>query len=250
MAGQADYSRPEAAYNVAGRARYAFSKQFVNQGVAVDMACAFGVGTRLLASESDAFVIGLDVDGEAVTRAQEEYHGFASFGIAAATALPLRSDSVDTFVTLETLEHINYPRDFVAEVARVLKPSGVTVLSTPNRPVNSPFGVRNPYHISEMSMRETADLLAEHFNKIQTYGQCMVSPRDWKYYGHKLSAILPVGFRRPVVSFVRRILRRPDGIHDTAAIDSDDEAVMVPVEDIEHGRPRVSVFVCREPRMR
>ncbi len=48
-----------------------------------------------------------------------------------AMALPIRSRCADTVLATELLEHLPRPADFLAEAARVLRPGGVLILSTP-----------------------------------------------------------------------------------------------------------------------
>ena len=45
---------------------------------------------------------------------------------------PLRSGCFDHCVSLETIEHLENPWHFIREVARILKPGGRLILSTPN----------------------------------------------------------------------------------------------------------------------
>jgi 2-polyprenyl-3-methyl-5-hydroxy-6-metoxy-1,4-benzoquinol methylase len=46
---------------------------------------------------------------------------------------PLESASADAIVTLEVIEHVENPRHFFREIARVLKPGGRMFLTTPNQ---------------------------------------------------------------------------------------------------------------------
>jgi len=48
-----------------------------------------------------------------------------------AMALPVRSACADTVLATELLEHLPHPADFLAEAARVLRPGGTLILSTP-----------------------------------------------------------------------------------------------------------------------
>lgn len=45
-------------------------------------------------------------------------------------AIDLESDSVGTILSLDTLEHVEYPHKAVAEIHRVLKPDGLAILSS------------------------------------------------------------------------------------------------------------------------
>lgn len=46
--------------------------------------------------------------------------------------IPLREESVDAVVSIEGVEHFENPVYFLRECARVLKPAGVAIVSTPN----------------------------------------------------------------------------------------------------------------------
>lgn len=46
--------------------------------------------------------------------------------------IPFDSETFDTAISVEGIEHLSSPRAFVQELARVLKPGGRLVLSTPN----------------------------------------------------------------------------------------------------------------------
>ncbi len=59
-----------------------------------------------------------------------------------------------------------------AEFARVLKPGGLLILSTPNREVSSPDGIIvNPYHIQEFTCDELRQVLENSFSKVELAGQ-------------------------------------------------------------------------------
>lgn len=48
-------------------------------------------------------------------------------------ALPLPDSSADTVASIETIEHLENPRAFVRELARVVKPGGWIIITTPNQ---------------------------------------------------------------------------------------------------------------------
>ncbi len=47
-------------------------------------------------------------------------------------ALPFENESLDLCVSVEGIEHLDRPADFLAEMTRILKPGGELLLSTPN----------------------------------------------------------------------------------------------------------------------
>ena len=133
--------------------------------VVLDAGCGEGYAAGLLrASWPDLCVVGVDYDGVTTAHAARVHAGARTAYLRGAlTALPLGSATVDLTVSLQVLEHIWTPGDYVRELARVTRPGGTIVLSTPNRLTFSPgLGRRerpsNLYHCREY---DAAELVAE-----------------------------------------------------------------------------------------
>jgi SAM-dependent methyltransferase len=75
--------------------------------------------------------------------------------------LPLADGSVDVVVNFQVIEHLWDQTQFVVECARVLRPSGLLMMSTPNRITFSPGRDTpvNPFHTRELNAGELAELL-------------------------------------------------------------------------------------------
>lgn len=56
----------------------------------------------------------------------------AGFVRGDARRIPVRNGSVDVVLCLELLEHVASPETVISEIARVLKPNGLLILTTPN----------------------------------------------------------------------------------------------------------------------
>jgi len=50
--------------------------------------------------------------------------------VANAVNIPYGDDSFDSIISLDTLEHVDWPRDVIRECARVLRPGGFFFLAT------------------------------------------------------------------------------------------------------------------------
>ena len=77
--------------------------------------------------------------------------------------LPLPDASVDVVVNFQVIEHLWDQAQFVAECARVLRPSGLLMVSTPNRITFSPGRDTpiNPFHTRELNADELTQLLVD-----------------------------------------------------------------------------------------
>jgi 2-polyprenyl-3-methyl-5-hydroxy-6-metoxy-1,4-benzoquinol methylase len=96
----------------------------------VDAGCGYGLFSET-AARRGARVVSLDVGERLVARARARA---GSLGVVGdACCLGLRDASVDLVISSEMLEHTEAPARAVAELARVLRPGGLLVLTTPNR---------------------------------------------------------------------------------------------------------------------
>ena len=153
--------------------RYHFAARWVAGRRVLDVACGEGYGSALLA-RSAAHVTGVDVSPEAVGHATRAYAALANvrFACASCTRLPLADASIDVAVSFETLEHIAAHDDFLDELARVLRPGGVLLLSCPNKlEYSDKRGYANEFHVKELYREELARLLAARFPHADWYGQ-------------------------------------------------------------------------------
>lgn len=147
--------------------RYAFALRHAAGRRVLDVACGEGYGSAILAGAARD-VVGVDVDGPTVAHARERYaaHRNLSFVEGSAAALPLPDASVDLVVSFETIEHLDAADQplMLAEIARVLVPDGLLVLSAPNRPEYSESrGYVNPYHRREHDRADLERLLDAGF---------------------------------------------------------------------------------------
>jgi SAM-dependent methyltransferase len=152
--------------------RYAIAAPITSGKRVLDAACGEGYGSFLLAHGA-AHVTGVDLSAQAVAHARGRYtQANLRFEAGSVTALPLPDASVDVVVSFETIEHLAAQREMLAEFRRVLRPDGVLVLSSPNRPVYSAGGSAiNPFHVRELDRAELAALLAPGFPQQAWYAQ-------------------------------------------------------------------------------
>ncbi|HTZ42951.1 MAG TPA: methyltransferase domain-containing protein [Jatrophihabitans sp.] len=151
------FRRHEAAYSyLAGR---------LAGDVLLEVGAGEGYGARLL---SGRYRLTCALDYDAATA---DHLGRAHPGLRACranlAALPFRTGCTDALVSLQVIEHVWHPAQFLAECRRVLRPDGLLALSTPNRLTFSPGLARgqkpeNPFHVREFDAEELIALVAGH----------------------------------------------------------------------------------------
>lgn len=156
--------------------RYLVSLPFcVNKDV-LDVACGEGYGSSLI-SEVAKTVTGVDIDIESVKFAARNYgKDNLDFVSASASQIPFQDHSFDVVVSYETIEHIDAHLEFMSEVKRLLRPNGILVISSPNRPIYSDKkNHTNPFHIKELDLEEFRELLASCFKHVIIFAQHQVT---------------------------------------------------------------------------
>jgi len=163
--------------------RYLASRELVRGRHVLDIACGEGYGSAMLA-ETAADVLGLDISPEAVAHATVTYGGIGNlrFDTASAASLPCDGETLDAVVSFETIEHLTAGDQtrFIDEVHRVLRPSGLFIVSTPNRPAYAQASAEpNPFHLHELDEAEFRKLL-EPFTVFALYRQAVMTlPVIW-----------------------------------------------------------------------
>ncbi len=156
--------------------RYAFAARQVGSDASVlDLGCSCGYGSAYLAEAPGRKVVGIDRSRESVAYGPRHYrHAGLAFVSACATAIPLKTGSLDAVVSMELIEHVEDAKRVVTEVKRALKPGGIFIASTPNRLVSSLSGLPpNPYHVREYNPQEFVELLRHAFDEVLIYGQAL-----------------------------------------------------------------------------
>ena len=153
--------------------RYHFAARWAKGLRVLDVACGEGYGSALLARHA-AHVTGVDLSPDAIAHAKKEYAGLTNIEFIAASCaqMPLPDASFDVVVSFETVEHITVQQEFLAEIARVLKPGGVLVMSCPNKlEYSDKRNFQNEFHVKELYREELTALVSSRFPEVAWYGQ-------------------------------------------------------------------------------
>ncbi|MDP4029147.1 MAG: methyltransferase domain-containing protein [Gallionella sp.] len=145
--------------------RYALARQLSQHRSVLDVACGEGYGSAMLAENAER-VTGVDISVDAIRHARSRYGHQANLEFIAASCdrLPFPDASFDLAISFETIEHIETQQAFVAELARVLRPDGVLLLSSPNKRLYSDaHDYHNEFHVRELYRDELEELLRAAF---------------------------------------------------------------------------------------
>jgi len=141
----------------------------------VDIACGEGYGSYLLAGSAES-VIGIDIEPECISHAKKKHNkDNLTFLLGSCDEISIDSQSVDIVISFETIEHHDKHEEMISEIKRILKPSGVLIISSPNRLTYSDIpNYQNPFHVKELYYDELSRLLNKYFKCIEFYGQKVV----------------------------------------------------------------------------
>lgn len=145
-------------------ARYVFADRQLGEGLVLDVACGTGEGSAYLGRAHGRRLLSVDLDLPAVRRAAAVLRSAGVDGVglvASAVHLPFPHACMDAVVSFETVEHLDDPAAFLAEIRRVLRPGGLLHMSTPNALATSPGGgpPENPFHVREFTPDELEGIL-------------------------------------------------------------------------------------------
>lgn len=138
----------------------------------LDLGCGAGEGTAAVGQQGWQ-VWGVDLSPEAARFARAAYPApNIAFASMDAGRLGFASRAFDAVVSIEVIEHLADPRSYLREAARVLKPGGLFVLSTPNQLRSSPTpGSMWPEHVHEYHPTELQALLEPFFSSVALWSE-------------------------------------------------------------------------------
>ncbi len=148
------FRRHEAAY------RWAAGAVDLRGAVVVEAGVGEGYGGQALSDAGASLVLGLDLDQPTLAHVARTHPGVAPVR-ANLVALPCGAGTSDVVVSSQTIEHLWDQDGFVRECARVLRPGGRLLVTTPNRHT---FPPGNVFHSRELDQTELADLLSRHLD--------------------------------------------------------------------------------------
>jgi O-antigen biosynthesis protein len=154
--------------------RYYSIIDLVKNKVVVDAASGEGYGASILARHANK-VYGIDISQEAVTEAKQKYiQDNLHFINTSVESIPLEDNSVDVVSSYETIEHLDEftQQKFLTEIKRIMKKSGILIMSTPDKELYSDIpNYNNEFHVKEFYKQEFYDFLSKYFLNVKFYYQ-------------------------------------------------------------------------------
>lgn len=144
---------------------YVLAADLVN-GNLLEVGCGEGRGIDLLLPQVSQYT-AIDKIEPVIGELKSKYPG-AKFYSGNIPPLSVFADnSFDSIVSFQVIEHIEDDKLFLKEIHRVLKPGGIALLTTPNRPMSLS---RNPWHIREYTAQELTNLAKQYFKEVTMKG--------------------------------------------------------------------------------
>jgi len=140
--------------------RYDFAASLIpSSSKVMDLACGVGYGSRIIRNKvREAQVTGVDCSRSAIEYAKGRYLvDRLRFVVSNAMDLDAECD-YDVVVSLETLEHLPSPREYLGRTVRgVLRPGGLFIGSVPVTPSVD----ANPHHLHDFTPNSFRKLLGQ-----------------------------------------------------------------------------------------
>lgn len=155
--------------------RYNYAAKLAKGKKVLDIGTGLGLGASLMAKKGARQVLGIDNSPLTIKQAVKTYHqDNLKFLRQDAISLSSLATPFDLVVAYELIEHLppNQFDQFIDVVSRIMKKTGLFLISTPNKLVTSPNRKKplNPYHTKEFSPSELSVLLKRHFSRVQIMG--------------------------------------------------------------------------------
>jgi len=154
------------------QARYEFALGFTKKMKVLELGCAFGYGSLILAKGGAEMITAIDSSKKAISYAKQNFkHKKISYKVARIENLK-PGKKYGAVIAFEIIEHLKEPDILLSYAKLSLGKGGHLILSTPNRLLSSYDGNRptNPYHVKEYYPQELRNLLKSYFLNIELYG--------------------------------------------------------------------------------
>lgn len=144
---------------------YEAAKNYVN-GTILEVGCGEGRGISVLQPYITHY-IALDKNIFLLDSLSKKYPNYQFVESLVPPFSNIESNSIDTLIAFQVIEHIKDDDFFLKEIHRVLKPNGKALISTPNIQLTL---TRNPWHEREYKDFELKTAMLKYFHDIEYLG--------------------------------------------------------------------------------
>lgn len=138
-------------------------QEALRQKAVLELGCGNGYGMNMLAPDTSLY-LGIDKK-EPSSIAPGEGTQFMQLNLKQLSTLP--SQSFDTIICFQVIEHIQDDIVLLLQIKRILKPGGRLFLTTPNKLMSL---TRNPFHIREYTPETMHNVVGEVFQSFSIKG--------------------------------------------------------------------------------
>jgi 2-polyprenyl-3-methyl-5-hydroxy-6-metoxy-1,4-benzoquinol methylase len=126
----------------------------------VDVGCGVGILLELLREKQTCRGTGIDISPKAIDMVRAK--GFEGV-VAELPDLPLPDDAFDAAVGTELIEHLDRPDLALVQMARIVRPGGLVIVSTPDETMGTEDQLWHLHTFNRNSLRE---LLAQTLDDV------------------------------------------------------------------------------------
>jgi SAM-dependent methyltransferase len=149
-------------------ARYQWAAQAAKGRTVLDAGCGTAYGCRLLAACGAREVTGVDIASSVLEAVAPNMPESVRLYAGDLRKLDFADGSFELIVCFEVIEHFEDPFIVLDELVRVLAPSGLLLVSSPNRGV---YQAGNPHHLHEFEPSELESELAARLGNVRLLRQ-------------------------------------------------------------------------------
>lgn len=145
-------------------ARYRWAARIASGKRILDAGCGLAYGTKMLGQAGADEVVGMDVAAAVLDSVRPDMPANVRLEPGDIRELPYENNSFDLVICFEVIEHLDSPRSALNELARVLAPKGVLLVSWPNRALNPQI---NAHRRDELLPQGVGDELGRRFRNVR-----------------------------------------------------------------------------------
>ncbi|HAR19581.1 MAG TPA: SAM-dependent methyltransferase [Cytophagales bacterium] len=136
------------------------------KGDLLEIGCGEGRGIELLDQHVTSYT-AVDKIADVIQKLATKYPKAKFWAMNLPPLKNLPDNFYDTVVSFQVIEHIQKDKEYLKEIARVLKPGGKAYITTPNRPMSLS---RNPWHVREYTGHELEAIAKPYFSEVKVDG--------------------------------------------------------------------------------